>query len=266
MKKTAFAVLSLVLAFCFSVSVFAVTFFRVDVEGINQSPDNSSTIIYTRDFAEKVPVSTGDYFVITVTPRNQSTVPDVSEVASEDVSEVVSEDISAVVSEDVSEVVSQVVSDGETVSEVTSDIIPEIVSQNDNIESATFSDYKYKVEKVYLPTDDKSDIEIPENAFALLFHLGKDSSTPTVSDVTSPETRGTDVSEIETGDLVAVHGVDFEALTVTDGAYVEIDTSNKGLMGDIPQTSDNNMTAVFTVFACLSVISAAWFYRKRLAV
>lgn len=262
MKKTAFAVLSLVLAFCFSVSVFAVTFFRVDVEGINQSPDNSGTIIYTRDFAEKVPVSTGDYFVITVTPRNQSTVPDVSEVVSEDVSEIVSE----IVSEDVSEVVSEIVSDGETVSEVTSDIIPEIVSQNDNIESATFSDYKYKVEKVYLPTDDKSDIEIPENAFALLFHLGKDSSTSSVPDISSPETRGTDVSGIETGDLVAVHGVDFESLTVADGAYVEIDTSNKGLMGDIPQTSDNNMTALFTVFACLSVISAAWFYRKRLAV
>lgn len=259
MRKTLLVITALALTFCFSLSAFAASAFTVSIDGINEASSGNKTVIYTRDFGEFMPVAEGEYYVITVVPK--ITAGDLSE------NDILGGNQSAPSSGEVSETPN--VSDVSEILSEASDVIPEIVSVPSVAETLSASDYKYKVEKVYSPSDIRENISIPQNGFAIMLRDSGESSEDTVSDLSSetsgvtPQSRNASVTDVEIGAPVAVYGIDFNTLTVSEGAYVQIELSDKGLLGDIPQTSDGSMTAIFTVVACLSVLSAAWFYRKK---
>ncbi len=284
MKKTVLAATVVAIALCFSLSVNAASVFTVSVDSINSSETDNKNIIYTRDFGETVPEAEGDYYVITVIPKitnSDTSVEESSEEISSTTSDTTEIPQSSSDSTEESSTLSDVLSDDSIISsDITSEIsnvIPEIISSSDATETASVGSYKYKIENVYSPSDVKRNISIPENGFAVIFRSENNTVTSEISEISdsvttsetsdsSVETRNVSASDIEAGAPVAVYGVNFETLSVSEGAYIEIDLSGKGLLGDIPQTSDNNMTAIFTVVASLSVLSAAWFCRKKCSV
>lgn len=264
MKKTVIAV-AVAFALCFSLSVSAASMFTVSVDSINESAVDNETVIYTRAFGDTIPTVQEDCYVITVIPK---IIGDISEETT---------------SEESSSESTETTEDTQTTSDVTDDDVPseisavvsesvsEIVSSSNVAETVASSDFRYKVEKVYSPFDSKENISIPENGFVVVFKSEEDfiaqvSSEDVVTsdnENSSVATRNVTASDIEVGAPVAVYGVNFETLTVSEGAYLEIDLSGKGLLGDVPQTSDNSMTAIFIVVASLSVLSAAWICRKK---
>ncbi len=273
MKKTLFVLSALALVLCFSISASAKSVFTLSVDSVNTAPTETDTVIYTRDFGEKVPVSQGEYYVITVIPKITDSVVSENDNGNGEVesSVVVSEDISVLpeASEEVSE--APQVSSEDTVSlpEV-SDVIPEVITSDSVAETASQSEYRYKVENIYSPASMRDNIIIPENGFAVLVRGSENEGASSgeesnISD-SSAEARAFSLSDVEAGTPVAVYGVDFEGNTISENAYLEFDLSNKDLLGDVPQTSDSGAVVLFTVVASLSVLSAIWFFsRKRIA-
>ena len=262
MKRTLLTVFTAsALAFCFALSVCAASVFTISVDGINQAQSENKTIVYTRAYGEKVPSADGEYYVITVVPKFIGDDSSENDIQSNEISELISEEVS-----DIPDVTMDV-SDYSNVSFEVSEIVSEIFSMESVAETAADSNYKYKVENIFTPSDSRENISIPQNGFAVLFRSGDlsgvgENSLNVTSDA-SAESRNANISDVEIGSPVAVYGIDFNTLSVSEGAYIEIELSEKGLLGDIPQTSDRSMTAIFTVVASLSVLSAAWFYRRR---
>lgn len=271
MKKTLFVLSALALVLCFSLSVSAQSVFTLSVDSVNTAPTETDTVIYTREYGEKVPVSQGEYYVITVIPKITDSIVSENDNGNGEVeSSFVSLDESYLIpelSEDVTE--SPQVSAEDTVSlpEV-SDVIPEIITSDSVAETASQSEYRYKVENIYSPASTRDNIIIPENGFAVLVRGNENVSVDAESDIseTSAEARAFSLSDVEAGTPVAVYGVDFEGNTISENAYLEFDLSHKDLLGDVPQTSDSGAVVLFTVVASLSVLSAIWFFsRKRVA-
>lgn len=277
MKKAILSV-ALTLLLCFSLTANASGSISFSIDSVNTAYDGN-TVIYTENYGGTIPAVDENYIIISVVPKFES--EDSSQITDESVSEdsSVMPDISSDVSETPSGEVSllpETSSDsitpdtssgnGSIIPETPSgdgSIIPETPSGNEGVipeilPSQQTSEYKYKVENVYFSAESREGITVSEGGFILVIPKDNDNSS-----AVSTSSRELSVYDIEKGTPVALHGVNLEENTLTEGAFVEFDLSEKELQGDIPQTSDNGMTAIFTVVAALSVLLSALLYRRR---
>ncbi len=259
MKKT--VIVALALAMCLSLTAFAANIFTQSIDSINTSAIENKTVIYTPSYTgtisgEGKDSSFSNHYVVTVIPRILGT--DVSE----DIEGGTSIESSLDSSIEIPPVTSEQASE-ETTSEGT---FP-IVSEGGSVaETAAYreSAYKYKVEKVYAPGTAVNNVSVPENGFILVFpDMSEENGTSDSEE--SVLGRNVTASDIEAGAPVAVFGVDFSTNTLENSAYFEIDLSGKGLLGDVPQTSDSGIIITLSVVAVMAAAGAAFVYRKRTA-
>ena len=255
MKKT--VITALALALCFSLTAFAANIFTQGIDAINTAVEENKTVIYTPSYTgtisgEGKDLSFSNHYVITVVPRILGT--DVSE----DIEGGTSVESSLDSSVEIPPVTSEQASE-ETTSEGT---LPTISEGETTTETAAYreSEYKYKVEKVYKPGTAVNGVSVPENGFVLVFSAESNGSL-----VSEESTLGREVtaSDIESGAPLAIYGVDFETNTLGSNAYFEIDLSDKGLSGDIPQTSDSGIIVTLSVVAVTAAAATFLFCRKR---
>ena len=235
MRKVIFIAAALVI--CFTLSASAATTLVLEPDSINMEADTGSVVIYTSAFGDTILSGEindehgfRDFYALTVVPKmtNNNASGDASEekTSSEGEADLSNDILNSSAQEDVIS------------SEDASDVIPPVIpseSADFVAETATASDYRYKIQAVYNPGTADKDIAIPENGFVIVFPASK-------------------LGDVSDGDIaadapVALFGIDLEKPEISDGAYVEIDISEKGLLGDIPQTSDDGRIALFAVLA-----------------
>ncbi len=261
MKKT--VIVALALTLCFTLTAYAANIFTLGIDSINTAVEENETVIYTPSHGgtlsgEGKDYSFSNHYVVTVIPRILGS--DVSEDVEGGASTDSSLDSSIDSSVEIPPVTSEQASE-----EVTSEGTFPIVSEGGSVaETAAYreSAYKYKVEKVYAPGTAVNNVSVPENGFILVFPSLTDENSTSVSEE-SALGRNVTASDIEAGAPVAVYGVDFTTNTLENNAYFEIDLSGKGLLGDVPQTSDSGIIITLTVIAVIAAAGAAFVYRKR---
>lgn len=276
MKKIIFMAITLLV--CFGVSANAATNFKIDITAINTEADTSDTVIYTPDFGDSIlkdelNASHGfnDYYVVTVVPKGESDNTS-SEITSADVSfdengttsdgnmslETPSEDASSESTNASSESNDTPIVSNDAVNSE-DDIVSNSSDASSRLQSA-LEKYRawrnsvvYEVEKIYSPDYQNKDVEIPENGFVIAF-------PKTTEFANGSET--VNGSKISVGDEVKLYGIDLEKSTLSDGAYAEIQLSDKGLMEDIPQTGDVSGVVFFCMVGAVAVFVALGAYRR----
>ncbi len=244
MKKIIIA--AVVLAVCFTLTASGQSVLTLHPTGIDQEANTGDVVIYTSRFGDTILAGEvnddhgfKNFYVLSIVPR-------INEELSE--SEIESSSVSDVASEEISEIVSEPLESYES-----SSVLPDFGSSTENgtsdgVTTASAADYKYKIEAVYAPGDSDKDVTIPENGFVIAFEVSEEES---------------ETANINKGDLVAIYGINLEEGSVNDGAYVEIDLSQRDLMGDIPETADKSKIAFFAILGVTSTFAAFAFYNRR---